>query len=636
MSAENYMTNAAPGWGRSALEWTAWACLLASPLVAPILIGGSRLWGSGPLMALVFLGALLVAVRALRWRDDAAALRVPPGALAWLGFLGYSAVAIFCYGTPYEARVELLRAASLWAAYWAWASLGGKGWRWALGILLVAAAANALFGVYNHIRGTPENVLWFNRLAEGVNYEQRISGTYFCPNHWANWLALLAPVAFALVFATQAGVVLRVLAAGALLTFFPAIHVSQSRAGLVGLACGLMVTALALVWRRNRVWFALLLVVLPLLAAGGGYYYWQHAPAIRARWHEAIVEGKTGNGFRVQQWRDTLLMIQGQPWIGHGPGSYAWVIEAYRKYMRDAEHQALYAHNDYLQNVAEYGALGTALVMLPLAWLLLRVFGAAWRSKTSTTNAVLLAGLLGAWVAALTHAAFDFNLRIYANVATLAALSGLLTGRMQAQGDWSLPAARRALCGVGAALVALLLGVIGWTLVSYYLEIRAAHALEAYRYESAESSARLALRVDGGNWYAADTLGQLYQRRALWGQDARQRKADAEDAVQAFGLASRGNLRNMETRFSQGQMLFACGRTEEGLALLRQAADANPINVLYRPQLALQLRKLGRTEEALAEFRKAGEVVWNAMIRNNIDELAAQLKAQQQPAGKKP
>jgi putative inorganic carbon (HCO3(-)) transporter len=616
------------GWGRRALEWAALACLLASPLLGPVLIGGSRLWASGPLMALAYLGALLVCLRALRWSDPAAALHLPPGALAWLGFLGYGTLAIFLYGTPYEARVELLRAASLWAAYWAWANLGGVGgrWRWVLGLVVLAAAANAIYGSYYHFMGTPERVLWFDRVAEAVDYGPRSSGTYFCPNHWASWLAMLAPVALALLFATEAGVWLRLLAAGALLTFLPAINFSQSRAGLVGLAAGLGVTVLALVWRRSRVGFALLLVLLPLLAAGGGYVYLQHAPAVKARFHEAVVEGKTGNGFRINQWRDTWLMIQARPWVGQGPGSYAWAVEAYRKHMRDPDHQALYAHNDYLHSVAEYGVVGTPLVALPLAWLLWRLLGAAWRRKTSATNAVLLAGLLGAWAAMLVHALFDFNLRIYANAATLAALSGLLAGRLQQERDWALPVARRALCVAGAAATALLLAVLGWTLISYYLEIHAAHAFTVPDYEAGERAARLALRVDGGNWYAADTLGSLLQSRARWGQDARERKADAEGAVQAFAQAARGNSRNMETRFEQGMALIECGRLEEGLQLIRQAADTNPLSEMYRSQLGVQLRQAGRYSEALAEFRAAGKITWNPMIRNNIDWLEQKVK----------
>ena len=632
MAAENYMTNATADRGRSVLEWIAWACLLASPLVAPVLIGGSRLWGSGPLMSLVFFGALLVAVRALRWHDDAAALRIPPGALAWLGFLGYSAVAIFCYGTPYEARIELLRAVSLWAAYWSWANLGSKSWRWVLGLLLAAATANALFGIYNHVQGTPSNILLFDRVAEVTDYEARISGTYFCPNHWASWLAMLAPVALAVVFSTEAGVVLRLLAAVALVSFPPAIHYSQSRAGLLGLVAGLMVTILVLVWRRSRLWFAVLLFVLPALAAGGGYLYWEHSPTIRARINAALMEGKTGDGFRVNQWRDTLLLMKVQPWVGCGPGAYGWAVEVVRTHNRDGEHQPFYAHNDYLHSLAEYGVVGTLLVGLPLAWLLMRLLGAAWRRKTSPTNAVLLAGLLGAWAAALMHATLDFNLRIYANAATLAVLSGLVVGRLQSQRDWSLPVARRALCGACAAVCALLLVVIGWTLVSYFIGVRALHAQLAQDYATGERAARLALRVDSGNWYAADTLGTILFDQAQALKDDQQSQTGMKAAAAAFAWAARGNLRNMDTRGEQGLALVKGGQPVEGMRLLRLAADATPLVPHFRIQLALQLRKMGLYEAALTEFRRVAKIKADEVTRDNLDWLEQKVNSK----GKQP
>ncbi len=616
------------GTDRRWLEWGALLCLLASPLVAPVLIGGSRLWAAGPLMALVFLGALLVMLRALVWRDASAALRVPPGALGWVGFIAYSAVAVLAYATPYEARVELLRVASLWLAYWAWANLGGTHgrWRWVLGLVLLAASANALYGLVNFIQGHPTRVLWFDRAEEGaVGYVDRISGTYFCPNHWASLLAMLAPVALALVFLPEAGATLRILAGYALLTFLPAVHVSQSRAGWIGLAAGLMVTVLALMWRRSRVWFAVLLVVLPLVVAGGAAFYWQQSPAFRARFTEALVEGKTGQGFRVNQWRDSLVMFAERPVLGHGPGSYGWVAEATRRHMKDPKHQAFYAHNDYLHSLVDFGVVGSLLLALPLLWFGWRLWRSLRRAQ-ELTDVALIAGLLGAWAAMLAHAAFDFNLRIYANVAVLALLSGVVAGRLMVSGVWSPRPAPRALAGAGAVVAAVLLGVMSWMLVSYYLNIRAGHALDALNYERAEHLARQAVRWDAGNWYAAEALGQVLQMRAKWGQNDRERRADAEGAERAFALAARGNRLNMETRFEHGLALMALERPAEALTLLRQAADTNPCNVTFRAQYGLQLRLTGRYAEALAEFRKAAGVAMDPMIQANLKWLEQKLK----------
>ena len=611
--------------GRRALEWTAMACLMASPLVGPVLLGGSRLWASGPLMALAFLAGLLVALRPLVWRNESAALVIPPGALAWVGFLGYSVVAIFAYGTPYEARVELLRAASLWAAYWAWANLAGQGhrWRWVLGLLLFAGTLNALYGLIHYFQSNADRVLWFNRTEEGANYGPRVSGTYFCPNHWASLLAMLAPMALALVFTPQAGALLRLLGGYSLLVFAPAIHVSQSRAGWIGLATGLMVTTLALVWRRSRVWFAILLVLLPLVFAGGAAVYWKNSPAFRTRFTEALIEGRTGHGFRVDQWRDTLLMIKDRPWFGCGPGSYGWVVEAYRHFMIDSKIRAFYAHNDYLHSLAEYGVLGTALVALPLVWLLLKLLGVL-RATKNINNAGLIAGLLGAWAAMLAHAAFDFNLRIYANVAVLAMLTGVVAARLYKRRDWlagSSGGAHRMLAGAGVATMVFLLGVAIWTMISYYEEILASDYFHQTAFDRAAQLAQRAWNMDGGNWYAAETLGLVAQARGRWGQNEQHRQTAAAEAVRWFELAAHGNRCNWETRSNWGVSLITTGHTEQGLQLMQQAAETNPMNADFRAQLGLQLRMLGRYAEALAEFRRAAALGGNAMVDANLKWL---------------
>jgi len=82
----------------------------------------------------------------------------------------------------------------------------------------------------------------------------------------------------------------------------------------------------------------------------------------------------------------------------------------------------------------------------------------------------------------------------------------------------------------------------------------------------------------------------------------------------------------METRFEQGMALIESGCLEEGLQLIRQAADTNPLSEMYRSQLGVQLRQAGRYPEALAEFRTAGKITWNPMIRNNIDWLEQKVK----------
>jgi len=612
--------------------------LLAAPLAGPVFLGASRFWAAGPLLLTTLLGAALVFSRPLLWAAAREDVRAPPAGLALLPFLLYVAGATLWCATPFEARIEFFRAAGLLAASWAWVNLRGRNgrWRWVLGCFLLVASLIAWYGIIQHLTGQADRVLWFNRRLEGADYGPRVGGTYFCPNHFAHLLAMAATLGLALVFTPEAGPFLRLLGGYTLLVALPAQHFSQSRAGWIGLTAGLAVTALALAYRRRRAWFWVLLVALPFLLAGGATAYWQLSPTFRQRVRAAGAEFQdmtSGSelGFRINQWRDTLLMIKDRPVFGHGPGSYRWLAEAYRHHMKAPNRLAEYAHNDYLQTMAECGAVGTALLALPLLWLLWRLLRALGTTK-NLNNAGLLAGLLGAWTASGSHAVFDFNLRIFANVMVLVMLTGVVVGRLYARQEWrswTLTRRQAALaCGGAVALLLLLAAAVARTLAGYADEVRGAYWLRQLVYARCEQCEQRALRLDPGNWYAWSDLGQLYQTRATWSLDEAQKRQDVQAAAACFRAAMRGNPRDMGNVYGLALAELAAGRRAEGLRWLREAADRNPFNQSYRTQLGLQLREAGRYAEALAEFKRAAALGQTPMIAVNLKWLNEWIKEQ--------
>ncbi|MCX6995909.1 MAG: O-antigen ligase family protein, partial [Kiritimatiellaeota bacterium] len=591
---------------------------------------------AGPLMLTTLLGAALVFSRPLIWAEARADVRVPPAGAALLLFLLYGWWAIFFCATPFEARIEFFRAGSFLAAYWAWTNLVERNgrWRWILGLFLLTVSLIAWYGIIQHLTGQADRVLWFNRQLEGSSYGPRVGGTYFCPNHFAHLLALAATMGLALVFTPEAGVFLRLLGAYTLLVVLPAQHFSQSRAGWIGLATGLAVTTLALVYRRSRAWFWVLLIAMPFLLAGGAAAYWRASPAFRERFLEAKTEAQNvtiggEGGFRVNQWRDTLPMIKDRPAFGHGPGSYRWLAEEYRRHMKFANRLAEYAHNDYLQTLAEYGWVGTLLLALPLLWLLLRMLRALGVTR-NLNNAGLLAGLLGAWAASFSHALFDFNLRIFANVMALVLLTGVVVGRLQARREWKRFALTRRqawlLCGPALLLTLLLGAAVARTLAAYAAQVRGDYWLRRFAYERAERLEQRAVRLDPANWHAWSALGQIYQTRSFWSPDEQQKLRDSQQALLCYQAARRGNPRDMDNVYGAAMSELALDRPEQGLRLLRAAADSHPFNQNYRTQFALQLRQAGRYAEALAEFKKVERLGSTPMIRMNLKWLNEQAK----------
>jgi len=88
--------------------------------------------------------------------------------------------------------------------------------------------------------------------------------------------------------------------------------------------------------------------------------------------------------FRRSTWRlATEGGWTGRVWVGYGAGSYRWVSPPYQAQepvlaAKDGSlaKRAIYAHNDWLQMLAEWGVLGLVPVLLALGWLLRRIFRA--------------------------------------------------------------------------------------------------------------------------------------------------------------------------------------------------------------------------------------------------------------------
>ena len=80
-----------------------------------------------------------------------------------------------------------------------------------------------------------------------------------------------------------------------------------------------------------------------------------------------------------------------------------------------------YVHNEYVQTLAEVGAIGAAL----LAALLATTLRLLWRSRASERAPVFWAGTVAACAAAVVHAGFDFVWHVPVVPLTLAVLIGL-------------------------------------------------------------------------------------------------------------------------------------------------------------------------------------------------------------------
>ena len=83
-----------------------------------------------------------------------------------------------------------------------------------------------------------------------------------------------------------------------------------------------------------------------------------------------------------------------------------------------------FAHNDYLQYLAELGFVGFAIVMTAIVGVLIPVVKGIVRSEDENRR-LLLVGCAGSFLAIGLHSLVDFNLYIPANGMILAWIAGV-------------------------------------------------------------------------------------------------------------------------------------------------------------------------------------------------------------------
>jgi O-antigen ligase len=128
---------------------------------------------------------------------------------------------------------------------------------------------------------------------------------------------------------------------------------------------------------------------------------------------------------RLSLWRETLDLIAAYPVFGCGLGGYE---SAFLKYKRSEPLVTDdYAHNDYLQLLAETGGLGFSIAAALLVAILARAAGGLARRSSIETRCLALASM-GAFIAILIHSFADFNLYIPGNGMALAWIAGIVAG----------------------------------------------------------------------------------------------------------------------------------------------------------------------------------------------------------------
>lgn len=154
-------------------------------------------------------------------------------------------------------------------------------------------------------------------------------------------------------------------------------------------------------WSRTSTASVLLVGVLTVLALGGIRSNHPESPgqtALTRSWTRAAtmadsaVYREGSFSYRSMMWKGSVRMLMDKPWSGVGAGAWEVHIPLYQGPQADEEPD-YYAHNEYLQLLAEYGLpVGGAVLATLLAYLLLAARN-TWRLPTKECPEAPLRGI---------------------------------------------------------------------------------------------------------------------------------------------------------------------------------------------------------------------------------------------------
>ena len=313
--------------------------------------------------------------------------------------------------------------------------------RWLAIVPIVAIGAlEAALGVCQNFGRGVDQVRW---------------GTYVNHNHYAGFLEMALP--FAVVYPValwrcthargHAAVAPALAACGVWALaglMFAGIVLSFSRMGFIAALASLFVMGAVALGARKLRWAARSrkrrIVTIGLVAALTlASFVFLPSDKLIARFTQLVSADPSGEG-RAQLWTETIPLVKAYPVFGCGLGEYETAFMRFKVFEPLVTDD--FAHNDYVQLLAELGLVGFA-IGATLAFSVVRTAvrkSVEFQDPGARYFAVACADALAA---ILVHSLADFNLYIPANAMLLAWIAGMTAGLRNGRlstADWRLSA----------------------------------------------------------------------------------------------------------------------------------------------------------------------------------------------------
>jgi O-antigen ligase len=508
------------GWcGRAIL-----GLLLAMLAFAPLAFGAVDEWA---LLVLQGMGSLLFLLWGARlWLNPKPKLLWPPLAWVVVAFTGYAVARYFTADIELVARAEVIQVVLFALVFLVILSnLHRQNDAHLISLALVALAT--LISGYAVVQLVTHSDRVWNLYSP---YPGRAAGTYISPNDLAGLLGMLIPLALALLLASRAGMATRIFLGYAIIIMLAGLSATFSRAGWVATGVGMLgVLGMLSTHRNHRLWALLALLV---LLAGGGLFVSKYLAKTSGFQQRVVSVDKPPSQVFDFETRFALWRAAGQMWLDHfwfgaGPAHFDYRFPEYRPAI--IQERPNRAHNDYINLLADWGAIGGLLVLGGMGF-----FAVGWLktlpqvrrpeadfSRSQSNRFAFFIGATGGLISLAVHSVADFNLHIPANALVGITLLALLVGqsRYATARDWlrAGPAARIILTG-GLAAAVLALGLDGWRRGQETFWLARAEKLDGFSPERA-TLLEQAFAAEPNNFDTAYDIGESLRMRSFEGGD---------------------------------------------------------------------------------------------------------------------
>lgn len=589
-----------------AIEWL----VLGVIAYGSVIFGGVRTTELGVMTGMIGLAVVLALVRV--WLGNGHRLLLHPILLPLALFIGYAVWRSGVADVAYVARQDLWLVV-LYAVVFVVGlnNLNGQDTLQRMTTGLVGLGTLLSLYAVGQYLSQSESVLWLVRPAQ---YFRRAGATFVNPNHFAALMVVLLPLALAQTFLGRTKGPIRVFHGYAAAMMAAGLAVTMSRGGWLAGGSVLLIFFVWLLLRRRQMRIPAL-VGLGSVLVGGSIFVSLSAKA-QQRIQGVGQQGTSDSGDRGPLWKPALAMWKDHPWTGVGPGHYDIRFPGYRDHT--VQTSPGYAHNEYLNTLADYGVIGSGMVglcMLAFAGGIVLSRKYVERGigdlgdKGSNRTAFFVGGSIG-MVGLAIHSAGDFVLHIPALGIVGVTVASMLasTARFASERWWHTPRwwSQVPVTVMGGAAL-WLLGPLSWKGFNEGLHLnRAALASEISPELIAQLKAAVAVVPDNPRtvFEIGENLRRLsFSGEALWEQQAR-------ESTEWLARAQSLNPYDPMVHVALGLTWHWLNESVKASREFEKAMELGPKNVAVANHYAWDLLQQGRVRAARAVFDES--LTWNS------------------------